>query len=175
MADTLYSMDGFHFRAVGPCLISSKTGTRVPNPEGIPSSSPGLAAKRPTLGIATRKQPQPQRGCSKAMRLGFTSHPSYPCSSVSICGCRTETIPTKIRRKRDTRHKTHKPALLQGGTGYRSVVVGNLPAISGISNPFGNPKFSQIGSCESGAGEGNRTLVSGLGSPHSTIGPHPHP
>ena len=25
-----------------------------------------------------------------------------------------------------------------------------------------------------GAGEGNRTLVSGLGSPHSTIGPHPH-
>ncbi len=24
-----------------------------------------------------------------------------------------------------------------------------------------------------GAGEGNRTLVSGLGSPHSTIGPHP--
>src|SRR5437867_13052297 len=26
-----------------------------------------------------------------------------------------------------------------------------------------------------GAGEGNRTLVSGLGSPHSTIEPHPHP
>jgi len=25
-----------------------------------------------------------------------------------------------------------------------------------------------------GAGEGNRTLVSGLGSPHSTIEPHPH-
>src|SRR5262245_51831992 len=25
----------------------------------------------------------------------------------------------------------------------------------------------------SGAGEGNRTLVSGLGSPHSTIEPHP--
>jgi hypothetical protein len=29
-------------------------------------------------------------------------------------------------------------------------------------------------SVESGAGEGNRTLVSGLGSPHSTIEPHPH-
>jgi hypothetical protein len=27
----------------------------------------------------------------------------------------------------------------------------------------------------SGAGEGNRTLVSGLGSPHSTIEPHPLP
>ena len=27
----------------------------------------------------------------------------------------------------------------------------------------------------SGAGEGNRTLVSGLGSPHSTIEPHPRP
>ena len=26
---------------------------------------------------------------------------------------------------------------------------------------------------KSGAGEGNRTLVSGLGSPHSTIEPHP--
>jgi hypothetical protein len=26
-----------------------------------------------------------------------------------------------------------------------------------------------------GAGEGNRTLVSGLGSPHSTIEPHPLP
>ena len=26
----------------------------------------------------------------------------------------------------------------------------------------------------SGAGEGNRTLVSGLGSPRSTIEPHPH-
>jgi hypothetical protein len=26
-----------------------------------------------------------------------------------------------------------------------------------------------------GAGEGNRTLVSGLGSPHSTIEPHPRP
>ena len=27
--------------------------------------------------------------------------------------------------------------------------------------------------CINGAGEGNRTLVSGLGSPHSTIEPHP--
>jgi hypothetical protein len=26
-----------------------------------------------------------------------------------------------------------------------------------------------------GAGEGNRTLISGLGSPHSTTEPHPHP
>lgn len=25
-----------------------------------------------------------------------------------------------------------------------------------------------------GAGEGNRTLISGLGSPHSTTEPHPH-
>ncbi len=32
-----------------------------------------------------------------------------------------------------------------------------------------------IGIFRSGAGEGNRTLVSGLGSPHSTIGPHPQP
>ena len=28
---------------------------------------------------------------------------------------------------------------------------------------------------EVGAGEGNRTLASGLGSPRSTIEPHPHP
>ena len=30
-----------------------------------------------------------------------------------------------------------------------------------------------IGFHRSGAGEGNRTLVSGLGSPHSAIEPHP--
>src|SRR6476620_3901759 len=34
-------------------------------------------------------------------------------------------------------------------------------------------RSSFIGVYESGAGEGNRTLVSGLGSPRSTIEPHP--
>ena len=32
-----------------------------------------------------------------------------------------------------------------------------------------------LGDHEVGAGEGNRTLVSGLGSPRSTIEPHPRP
>ena len=42
---------------------------------------------------------------------------------------------------------------------------------TGVSTKLRNP--SKTEEKWSGAGEGNRTLVSGLGSPHSTIEPHP--
>ena len=43
---------------------------------------------------------------------------------------------------------------------------------TGVSTKLRNPTKTE--EKWSGAGEGNRTLVSGLGSPHSTIEPHPH-
>src|SRR5437868_11926872 len=47
------------------------------------------------------------------------------------------------------------------------------PATSSSSR-LGMIRRSGKGPQITGAGEGNRTLVSGLGSPHSTIEPHPH-
>src|SRR5216683_3332846 len=54
-------------------------------------------------------------------------------------------------------------------------ILGTLRHFGQSTRRFGVICQQTSGLAKNGAGEGNRTLISGLGSPHSTTEPHPLP